>query len=134
MTGVALPNMSAWRDKVTEALQKVGIDTLNPVRDFDILHVGADKVFFTRDFEDVKRCNCVLANLLPADRVSIGTMFEIAWAFCLGKPIIVVMNKPDLIHNHPFVRTAATAIVRNLHQAIETTTIMVSDSVTTGAH
>jgi hypothetical protein len=34
----------------------------------------------TRDRFDATRCDVLLVNLLGAERVSIGTMMEVAWA------------------------------------------------------
>ncbi len=57
---------------------------------------------FARDYHDVSRCDAVFANFTRANRVSVGSLFELAWASQLRKPIVIVMD-PAGLHDHPFV-------------------------------
>jgi hypothetical protein len=40
----------------------------------------------TRDYNDCKRCDILVANFLGADKISIGTVMEIAWAKAFPNP------------------------------------------------
>lgn len=74
----------------------------------------------TRDFFDVSRADVILANFIGAQRVSIGSMFELAWAYQTRKPVVVAME-PGNVHTHPFVEQAAGGFLApTLEQAIAT--------------
>jgi len=65
---------------------------------------------FERDRWMVTQSDVIYANLKGAtDRVSIGSMFELAWASYLGKYVVLVMDK-ESIHRHAFVMEAADVI------------------------
>ncbi len=61
----------------------------------------------------------VLANLLNAQDVSIGTMFEYAWADDFHKPIISIIEKEGNIHEHPFVQEATGFRLETLDEGID---------------
>ena len=73
----------------------------------------------TRDRYDVSRCDALFVNFLKADRVSIGTIMEMAWADAWRIPIILVMENGN-IHDHAFVRQVAAFITADLDEAIQT--------------
>jgi hypothetical protein len=73
----------------------------------------------TRDRFDVSRCDALFVNFLRADRVSIGTIMEMAWADAWRIPIILVMEDGN-IHDHAFVRQVAAFITDDLDEAIRT--------------
>lgn len=73
----------------------------------------------TRDRFDVSRCDALFVNFLKADRVSIGTIMEMAWADSWRIPIILVMENGN-IHDHAFVRQVAAFITDDLDEAIRT--------------
>lgn len=73
----------------------------------------------TRDRYDVSRCDALFVNLLKADRISIGTIMEMAWADAWRIPIILAMEKGN-IHDHAFVRQVAAFIASDLDEAIQT--------------
>ena len=73
-----------------------------------------------RDHWDVARCDILFVNLLPSlstGKSSIGTCFELAWAWKYQKPAVVVMNDGNP-NDHPFVREAAYAVVPTTARAI----------------
>jgi len=72
----------------------------------------------TRDSWDVHRCDCVFANLLGAERVSIGTVMELAWAWKAGTPSIIIME-PDNIHNHVMLRQASPFYTETVDEGID---------------
>jgi nucleoside 2-deoxyribosyltransferase len=73
----------------------------------------------TRDRYDVSRCDALFVNFLKAERVSIGTIMEMAWADARRIPIILAMEKGN-IHDHAFVRQVAAYITADLDEAIWT--------------
>lgn len=80
--------------------------------------VSTNHAIFNRDKWMVSYADIILANLLNADRVSIGTMMELAWASLLNKHILVVMEK-DNIHRHAFVLEASGTIFEDMQSAIK---------------
>ncbi len=142
ITGQSYDGAVDWREDVAAQLEDIGMTCLSPMRGKAYLkdereiadHYDRDDIapklplseetgIVGRDFHDVKKCNLLFANLLPADRVSIGSMFEIAWAHLLKyigaepKVIIVIMEEKSW-HDHGFVRQSADYIVDNLEDAV----------------
>jgi nucleoside 2-deoxyribosyltransferase len=72
-----------------------------------------------RDSFDVHRVDAVLANLLGTQRVSIGSMFEIAWAYRANIPVVLVMEPEGNVHDHPFVTEAAGFRASSLREGVE---------------
>lgn len=72
----------------------------------------------TRDGNDVAQRDAVVACFLGAQRVSIGTVWEIGFASAQHprKPIIVVMEK-DNIHDHVFITHSSGYVVETLDEA-----------------
>lgn len=62
-----------------------------------------NKAIVSRDSYDVRTCDVMLVNLLGAKEKSIGTVSEIAWAWLLGKPIVLVMEDSGNCHEHGFI-------------------------------
>jgi len=104
MTGMDRGAMTNWReDAKTCAPHHTWLD---PTRASNL--VSEEIGCFTRDYNDVKRSDLVLVNLRQECKdISIGTMFEIAWAYEMRKPIILIVN-PDTSHKlyqtHPFLK------------------------------
>jgi nucleoside 2-deoxyribosyltransferase len=74
---------------------------------------------FLRDKFDCLRADIVLANFLGAKNISIGSMFELAWAYQAGKYIVVVMEEKDNPHIHAFVRESAAEIFHDVDEAVD---------------
>jgi nucleoside 2-deoxyribosyltransferase len=83
----------------------------------------------TRDFFDCQTCDIVMANLLETEIVSIGTVMEIAWAFALNKPLIVVMEKEGNLHEHSMIREATGFRVDTIDEAILIANAILTDYV-----
>jgi len=73
---------------------------------------------FNRDKWMVKQADVLYANFLGAERVSIGSMMELAWGNDNDKHVVVVMEK-DNIHMHAFVLEAATIVFECEDDAID---------------
>lgn len=81
--------------------------------------IANDHSIFERDHWMVSVADVLLVDLSNSgDRVSIGTMMEMAWASHLGKQIVLVMPENN-VHDHAFVRQAATIRFTDLDQAYD---------------
>src|SRR3990170_87684 len=87
-----------WRNTAFGLLATHGIEALDPMRAKQVLS-GQERIstnfhdyetngaFFTsrgimtRDFNDVRRCDALLVNLLGLAKPSLGTIMELAWAY-----------------------------------------------------
>jgi nucleoside 2-deoxyribosyltransferase len=125
-----------WRNFSRVALEQHDIETLDPMRAKDKLSSQAqishnfhdyeeNGAFFTsrgimtRDFNDVKRCDALLVNLLGLEKPSLGTIMELAWAYALQKPAVVAIEKSGNPHdNHPMIHEAMPFRVETLDEAI----------------
>lgn len=76
-----------------------------------------DHAIFKRDKWMVEKSDVVFCDLTDAEKVSIGSMFELAWASHLGKHVVVVLDSYG-IHNHAFVKEAADVIFDTREAAI----------------
>lgn len=70
-----------------------------------------------RDRWMVSQADVIYINLMHAERVSIGSMMELAWAHEMGKHSIVAMPKEG-IHNHAFVLEAADVVYHDHRDAM----------------
>lgn len=138
MTGLTLEEAEGWRKRAAEVLEAprgplgylaAFFTCFSPLRGKEFLRyagemtsagpakAGGDRGIYRRDKWDVERADVVLANFTGARTVSIGTMFELAWAAQAGKYIVVVME-PGNLHDHAFVRQAASAVFGDLDAAL----------------
>lgn len=73
---------------------------------------------YGRDHNDVATADLVIAYLVGASTVSIGTVSEIAWCHAYRKPLVVVEVEGGL-HWHPFVTQPALTVVGSIEDAIK---------------
>ena len=137
-----------WRDHIVAKLPECHIIT--PMRGKDFLHamsempltskhvgdlamsnveevISSQHAIVVRDHWDVSRCDVLFVNLLPSNttgKPSIGTCFELAWAWKYQKPAIVVMDDDGNPNDHPFIREAAYAVVPTQSRAIALTRLL----------
>jgi nucleoside 2-deoxyribosyltransferase len=79
--------------------------------------VSTNHAIFERDKWMVSNSDIILADLSNSgERVSIGTMMELAWASMLGKHTIIVLPEKN-IHRHAFVLEAGDIIFETLEEA-----------------
>ena len=129
MTGLTLEEAEKWRRFAASRLVS-DYTCFSPLRGKNFLRTRGemlpdgpaeaygDQGIFRRDRWDVRRCGVVLAYLAGAKQVSIGTVMELAWAWALGKYVIVVMEKGNP-HDHAFVRQAASVVFGTLTEAVQ---------------
>lgn len=128
ITGCNYDQCTEWRQWFVEEIPQ--IECYDPMRaklfladepeiegSYDNFLATAQSIV-ARDMFDCHRCDVLLVNLLGATMVSIGTVFEIAWAYRAQKPIVLVMEKTGNIHEHPFLDICHGFRVDNLEDAV----------------
>ena len=133
MTGETYDEATGWRNAVGAHFGEKGIETIDPLRGKAFLEVDgvlgnpngqrpleSAAGIVTRDHWDVSRCDVLLVNFLGAKIVSIGSCFEIAWAYERGIPIVIVMEPNGNVHEHCFIDVCSGGFkVGSLDEAIE---------------
>lgn len=136
ITGLSYGEATDWRQHAKAKLAQHGIRGLDPMRCKSYLkHVAeftadgdkykdlgafsSNRGIMTRDRFDATRCALLLVNFLGAERVSIGTCMEIAWADAHRIPIICAIEAEGNPHDHGMISEAIGFRVDNLDLAIE---------------
>lgn len=135
LAGQEFVHAVAWRDYVNSQLAMrsgTEIHCISPMRGKPSIRVGdiinstkqdntalnvVPKQIVARDRYDVQRCDVVLAYFWHANKVSIGTCFELAWANAWNKPIIIVKDTMGY-HDHIFIDQVAHWVLDDLDDAI----------------
>lgn len=86
------------------------------------------KMIVSKDMLDIEQCDLVVVNLLGAERVSQGTVWEMGYAKGKGKQIVVITDK-DNVHTSPFVTESANVVVDNLQDAVNITNSLLSTGI-----
>jgi nucleoside 2-deoxyribosyltransferase len=121
-----------WRQYVAGYLKGNGITGISPLR-CEPIHgpiyeagypderFGTARAIMNKNFYDVQNCDMTLAYIpKPAEgkHHSFGTLEELAWAYALGKRIILVTDDPE-IANHPVINGQVGWIFDNFDDAID---------------
>jgi len=132
IAGLNYAGATEWRNRATELIAEKSSGAIlpySPMRSKEYLagetSIGGDypqpmstaRAIVTRDFNDVKTADLILVNLLGAQKVSIGTVAEIAWCKVLFKPAILVMERSGNVHDHPFITEVVGFRVETLEDA-----------------
>lgn len=137
IAGLDYAGAVGWREQATEDLFAWGVKALSPMRAKQYLRdvteftghcrdegsegpLSSARSVVARDRFDVLRADVILVNLVGATRISIGTMFEMAWAMLNHKPVVLAME-PGNVHEHAFVGEAAGFRVETLSEALRVT-------------
>ena len=140
ISGLDFEDGSSWRQEAMDFLRDNGIDAFSPLRRKDYLKelgsltgsygdwpLSTQRGIYARDRFDCHRVDLVLANLHAdvcgveedgTQKVSIGTVMEIAWAAQNNTPTVLVMDKGN-VHHHPMLEEACPFIVDNLEEALQ---------------
>lgn len=132
ISGLTFEEATAWREELTAKILRLGHRVLNPLDGKE--HLKGDgqighgykndpmctaEAIFTRDTEDIMNSDILFVRLDTAK--SIGTPFEMGYAYALRKKLIVV-TKPELA-THPFVEgvklTYGNRIYTNYDKAVK---------------
>ena len=130
ITGLTFNDGQGWRTYAARALDSEHVITLSPLRGKEYLKVHGKltngtydgtltsaKAITRRDFFDCTRATAVLVNLEGTERLSIGTIMEIAWAYQAQIPTVVVCPKNNP-HHHVLLDECCTYQVETLEEAI----------------
>lgn len=138
ISGKSFEEATDWRKEVSIELHIAGFRVRDPLRGKSFSTMShqkkinpkeynasnnptlSDKALKNRDKLDVLSSDIVLANFMEASQVSIGTVFELAWAEDHNKLVIVALPKKDTLHDHPFIRESAV-IFHSLEDAVRYT-------------
>jgi nucleoside 2-deoxyribosyltransferase len=131
ITGTSYGESTDWRETAREKLGPA-ILGMSPLRAKDYLKhetsigdsyedsvLSCSRGIMTRDFNDCQRADILIVNLLDSQRVSIGTVMEIAWAYSNRIPVIAIMEPAGNLHDHAMIREAIGFRVTTLDEAIE---------------
>jgi len=135
ITGCDHSGATEWREFIREGLKPYEINTISPMRGKKALEPNQKYVaaitrgltdplctsdgINTRDYNDVKRADLLIVNMLGAKKVSIGTVMEVAWARAFGKPVILIMEEEGNVHDHWMFKFPCGFIVQTFEDAIE---------------
>lgn len=134
ISGLSYDGAVDWRDFAVHELAAAGIKGLSPMRAKEYLShmtdldancreyghlnvLSSPRGIMARDRFDATRCDVLLVNLLHAERVSIGTAMEIAWADLSRTPIVCAMEN-DNVHEHAMINQAIDFRVATLIEAL----------------
>ncbi len=118
-----------WRSRVAESLAPE-IVCYSPMRGKEYLDNGSplpmavansvlsnSRAIMTRDHNDCRAADLIIAHLVGAESVSIGTVMEIAWSYAYRVPLVLVHEAAGE-HEHPMIREAAGWLVSDLDEAV----------------
>lgn len=144
IAGLSGAEATDWRYLASRDLMPRGIECLSPMRakftlteqpkiSTNFHDYENNGVFFTsrgimtRDFNDVKRCDALLVNLLGLTKPSLGTVMELAWAYAMQKPCVVAIEDKGNPHDlHPMIAEAMPFRVTTLNEAIDAVAVILN--------
>ena len=140
ITGLTWQKADDWRLNTAKELAAVGIGCIDPLRGMryagkatgDGAHheleghskLSAGHLITCRDAYGVRCCSALLANLLGAKKVSVGTTLEIGMAYALNKYIMLVMEPEGNPHDHGIVLDMASTVCNTMEDATQAMTIL----------
>lgn len=142
VTGLSYEDARFWR-KEAIALLSDDVEVIDPLRDrnylmdeqeinssYDDNLLSTPSMIMTQSYLDVQRADALLVNLDGAERISIGTMFELAWGWQMRKPCVVILDDGENLHDHPMVTQASNfgARVDDLDEAVHVLTTLLGTS------
>jgi nucleoside 2-deoxyribosyltransferase len=142
ITGLTYEGSTEWRRFVAEHLMP-DVVPLSPIRGKEYLKgvdivgsayaqypLSTEAAILGRDRYDVMiGCDAILVNVLGAEKPSIGTIIEIGWADAVRKPIILVIEDENNVHDYPMIRQAATFRTPSIDIACRIANSLLSDEL-----
>ena len=111
-----------WRQVLHQACRNISINTYSPMRSSAVLPpflYSTNASIMERDLYDVRQCDMIVANLLDAKSISMGTMIELGVAYGLRKPIILIRQPDDKVHTSEMLHEMSAFEVTNLIDAFK---------------
>jgi nucleoside 2-deoxyribosyltransferase len=148
ISGCTWGEATDWREEVRNQLLRSGIKAVSPLRakvylrecgpikdhytddDIDVdafTNMSTPRGITTRDRFDCLNTNVLFVNLLGAERVSIGTCMEIAWADANRIPSVIVMEPEDNLHDHAMINECTGFRVSTIREGIEIVKAILGD-------
>ncbi len=131
ITGASYEGCTDWREYVANDLTDNGIIPWSPMRHKDYLLgkttvddsyedkvMSSQRGIFARDTFDCRNCTAGFVNFLDTERISIGSVMEIAWLHAYQKVCVLVM-KPGDRHDHAMLREACPFIVGSIDEGVD---------------
>lgn len=133
ITGCTYGECTTWREGFTKSLAVHGIRGLNPMREKEDLRALGDGIIkdtyeerplssqrgiTARDYFDCRRADLIVANFLQTEKVSIGSVMEVAWAHAHRVPVILVIEEKGNPHDHAMLRECSPFRVSSLDDAL----------------
>ena len=130
MSGDKLEETTRWRFDIRShyAVKDWPIVWLDPYNGKDLGSITGDglksstppNAIVHRDYACVKDADLIIANMdtFGADRPLTGTMCELAWAWQMGKPIVLITTDKNYV-SHPFMTYFASWIVPDVETLLE---------------
>jgi hypothetical protein len=130
ISGASAEEIFKYYDQTKDILIKLGYDVFTPMYGKEYLRneikfkaegytnpLSTNHSIFNRDKWMCLQADIIYASFIGTKIVSIGSMFELAWANIHNKQIVIAMEQ-DNIHRHAFVLEAATIIYPTEDEAI----------------
>ena len=127
------PETYTWRDRAIKLLR--GYRVLNPAgnpfnkklikyydgKSEEFLKSAIKQsqgILIVKDFNLVKNSDIILVNLglITPEKPPLGTVYELAWAWYLKKPVVAIVGD-NLYCKHPFTVATFSATAENLEDA-----------------
>lgn len=122
LAGPHFDDAADWRLEASNALTSRGIEALERAR---VERASAAQDTEREQFNDVKRCDALLINLLNAKTLALAAVKALAWAYVLRKPAVVVIERTGNPHDlHPMIAAAMPFRVHTLEDAIDSVAII----------
>jgi hypothetical protein len=139
ISGITYGQATDWREYATQCFPPhiQGVSPMRAKRHLDdgnklgadqpsTFPLSTDRAINARGRMDTLRSSAILVNLLGAEKASIGTAMEIAWAYDHKIPIVAAMEPDGNVHDHPMIRDCITVRVTSLDEAIEAVVELIS--------
>lgn len=133
ISGLNYDESEDWRIQVKQMLSEYRIIGYSPLRKKEFLKgrgviegsysdapLSTARGIMTRDHNDVKTSDAVLVNLLGADRISVGTVMEMAFCYAYRIPVVLVCEDDNIHWQHPFIQEAVGYKVNTLEEGVDT--------------
>jgi hypothetical protein len=130
ISGKKMEECTAWRKRLRMEYQAhswpiIWLDPLNGKKLETIDEEGLEshipgKALVHRDYKCVSEADLIIANMntFGCARPSIGTTYELAWAWFLRKPVIMITEDLSYI-NHPFTKDTYSVVVKDMEELLE---------------
>lgn len=110
-----------WRKQARKFFEYACVSVIDPCRSkatYDSKYFTVNEILF-RDLKDVDVADVILVNfLLKEDKLPIGTVAEIMYAWTKQKPVVIVSRDPRIVE-HPWIRALSVKIFSTLDEAMD---------------